>query len=190
VKLAAFAATLLLLSAPLATFAAGADVRDPAKGAAYESEDLEVRAPGPAWKLNTVVQGAPGVRGAYVFHRNAEKGRNRSSVISFTIENEPVPPEPAKYADGVLAQLSEPPLSFKRGKVSEITVKGMAGVKTDYTDRDNLRHFTQICVKMPDARLLLVVLQSPDAAAFADDLSALRELLDGVSVKPRPALPR
>lgn len=179
------AALLLFLSAPPAIHAAGADVRDPALGAPYESEDLVTRAPGAAWKLNTVVQGAPGVRGAYVFHRNAEKGRNRSSVLSFTIDNEPVPSEPAKYADAVLTQLSEPPLAFKRGKSSEITVKGMAGVKLDYTDRDGLRQFTQVCVKMPDARLLVVVLQAPDAAAFADDLSALREFLDGIAVKPR-----
>lgn len=167
-------------------FAAPAETyRDPMKGAKYESEDLDVRAPGPQWKLNTVVQGAPGVRGAYVFHRDLKQGRNVSTVISFTIENEPDPAEPAKYADGVMAQLAEPPLSFKKTKVADIAVKGMNGVRLDYADRDGIRQFAQVCVKMADGRLLLVVLQSPDAATFASDQTALRELLDGITVRPR-----
>ena len=177
-RLALAAVALLLLSAP--AFAAEAAI-----GATYESEDLVTRAPGPAWKLNTVVQGSPGVRGVYVLHREPEKGRNRSSLISFTIDNEPLPPDPAKYADSTLAQLAEPPLSFKRGKSAEITVKGMPGVKSDYTDRDALRTFSQVTLKMADGRLLLVVLQSPDAAAYADDLGPLRDFLDGIAVKPR-----
>ena len=171
----------LLLSAPPA-IAAG---EDPARGAPYESEDLIARAPGPQWKLNTVVIGSPGVRGVYTFHRDPEKGRNRSSLISFTIDNEPLPPDPAKYADSTLAQLAEPPLSFKRGKSSEITVKGMPGVKSDYTDKDALRTFSQVTLKMADGRLLLVVMQSPDAAAYADDLGPLRDFLEGIAVKPR-----
>ena len=170
----------VLLAAPAET------VRDPMKGAPYTSEDLDARAPGPQWKLNTVVQGAPGVRGVYTLHRDPVKGRNVSSLISFTIENEPDPPEPAKYAEGVLAQLAEPPLSFKRTKAdTEITVKGMTGVKSEYTDKDGIRHFTQVCLKLADGRLLLAVLQSPDAKAFTSDQNALREFLDGIVVRPR-----
>lgn len=164
--------------------------REAGRGAPYESEDLITRAPGPAWRLNTIVQGSPGVRGVYILHRDPQKGRNRSSLISFTIDNEPLPPDPAKYSDGTLAQLAEPPLSFKRGKTSEITVKGMPGVRSEYTDRDAIRTFSQVTLKMADGRLLLVVLQSPDAAAYADDLGPLRDFLDGISVKPRSTTPQ
>lgn len=176
---------LVLFSLLAGVPAFAADPNDPALGVRYESEDLIARAPAPTWKLNTVVQGAPGVRGVYVFHREPEKGRNRSSLISFTIDNEPLPPEPAKYADSTLAQLAEPPLSFKRGKTSDITVGALTGVKSDYTDKDALRTFSQITLKMADGRLLLVVLQAPDAIAYAEDLGALKDFLDGLAVKPR-----
>lgn len=176
-------ASVLLFSAPAEPY------RDPMKGAPYTSEDLDARAPGPQWKLNTVVQGAPGVRGVYTFHRDPVKGRNVSSVISFTIENEPEPPEADKYADGVLAQLGEPPLSFKKKKApAEITLKGMGGVKHEYADKDDVRQFAQVCLKMADGRLLLVVLQSPDEKAFTADQGALREFLDGIVVRPRKPL--
>ena len=173
------AAALLGAAAP--AFAAEPDAR---LGATYTSEDLDTKAPGPRWRLQTAIPGAPNVRGVYVFHRDAEKGRNRSSLLSFTFEPEPEPPEPAAYLAGVLEHLGQPPFSFKRGRGSELRVNGLPAYKLDYSDKDALRQFSQIAVKLPDGRLLLVALQSPDAKAFAEDLAALRGFLDGIRVRP------
>ena len=173
----------------LVASAAPASGADESLGAAYSSEDLNAKAPGSSWKLRSPVEGAPNVRAVYVFSRPpAKDGRARGTLISFSIENEPVPPEPQAYVETMFDEyLAQPPLSFKVTAGTEMKSGGMSGWKQDYTDRDGLRHFSQATLKMKDGRLLIAVLQSPDADAFKEDAAPFKRFVDGIAVKPRPA---
>ena len=170
-------ALALILAAPPAAKPAASDL-----GKAYESQDFTAKAPGSRWKLQTVVPNAPNLRGAYVYARSAGT-KDRSSLITFAIEQAPVPDDPEKYEQTVMELLKEPPMSMKLVKGSAFTLGKMPGYRMEYTDKDGIRQFVQIAIRSPKGQMLVVALQSPDEGTKAEDLAALRTFVDSVSFR-------
>lgn len=166
--------------------------RSPA-GQTYESEDLVAPAPGPRWSLHTSVPGAPNLRGAFVYARESGGGKTKvdpSSLITFGIDPTPFTAEPEAYVKSGFDRLSEPPLSFKPGKRAAVKLKGSApAFRIEYTDRDGVRHFTQVAILTPRGGMLIVTLQAANASNFSDDLPALMGFIDGLQLKSAPTAP-
>lgn len=187
---AAFLA-LLIAAPPAAKPKAPAKSPDSTAGVTYDSEDLVAKAPGPRWVLHTTVPGAPNLRGAYVHERQSGAGKAKvdpSSIITFGIDPAPFTKDPEAYVKSGFDRLAEPPLSFKAGKRAALTLKGGAkAFRIEYTDRDAVRHFTQVAIVMPRGGILIVTLQGPSKALFAEDLPAFLAFIDGLELKSAPA---
>ena len=164
-----------------------------ALGQTYESEDLVTPAPGARWTLHTSIPGAPNLRGAYVYGRESGGGKAKvdpSSMITFGIDPIPFNKDPEAYVKSGFERLAEPPLSFKPGKRSAVKIKGNApAFRIEYTDRDGVRHFTQVAILTPRGGMLIVTLQAANASNFTDDLPALLGFIDGLQLKSPPAAP-
>lgn len=186
----------VLLAALLAAPPAPAKAPPPVStaGATYDSEDLVAKAPGPKWELHTTVPGAPNLRGAYVHERTSGGGKSTvdpSSLITFGIDPAPFTKDPEVYVKSGFDRLSEPPLSFKPGKRSKLELKGGApAFRIEYTDRDAVRHFTQVAILTPANGILIVTLQGPTKSLFAEDLPAFLAFVDTLEMKAVPPKPK
>lgn len=160
------------------------------EGANYQDEDLDAKAPGPRWRLQTAVPDAPSLRGAYVLPRT-DGGKDRSSLITFAYDAEPGMPLQA-YVDAGMKELQAAPLSFRMKKRGPFKSKGRDAYRADYTDRDGIRHFAQIALQTPSGGIVVSVLQSPDAQAFGEDMPvflAFVERLTPTGAAAKPAAP-
>lgn len=163
-------------------------------GETYESEDLIAPAPGARWTLHTSVPGAPNLRGAFVYARDSGAGKTKldpSSLITFGIDPIPFSQDPEAYVKSGFDRMAEPPLSFKAGKRAAVKLKGNApAFRIEYTDRDGVRHFTQVAILTPQGGMLIVTLQAANASNFADDLPALLGFIDTLQLRaPKAAAP-
>lgn len=186
--LSALAALVLLVGAGPSS----APTTSSALGQKYESEDLDAPAPGKKWILHTSIPGAPNLRGAYVYARESGGGKAKvdpSSLISFGIDPVPFTKDPEAYVKSGFDRMAEPPLSFKPGKRAAVKMKGNApAFRIEYTDRDGIRHFTQVAILTPRGGMLIVTLQAANASNFTDDLPALLGFIDGMTLSsPKPA---
>ena len=154
------------------------------EGANYESEDLDAFAPGPHWRLQTAVPNAPSVRGAYV-HPRRDGEKDHSSLITFAVDPDPGRPLEA-YIDDALRELSAAPLSFQVKKKGAFKSKGRAAIRADYTDKDGVRHFSQVAMETPRGGIVVAVLQAPDAEIFGKELPVFLRFVETLSPKPPP----
>lgn len=158
------------------------------EGADYHDEDLDAKAPGPRWRLQTAIPEAPSLRGAYVLPRT-DGATDRSSLVTFALDEEPGKPLQVYVEEG-LKELEAPPLSFKMKKTGAFKSKGRDAFRADYTDKDGIRHFAQVAILTPSNGVLVAVLQSPDAQAFGEDMPVFLgfvEKLAPAAAKAKPA---
>lgn len=161
------------------------------EGADYHDEDLDAKAPGPRWRLQTAIPEAPSLRGAYVLPRS-DGAADRSSLITFALDEEPGKPLQVYVEEG-LKELETAPLSFKMKKTGAFKSKGRDAYRADYTDKDGIRHFAQVALQTPSNGVLVAVLQSPDAQAFGEDMPvflAFVEKLAPAAAKAKPPTPK
>lgn len=158
------------------------------EGADYHDEDLDAKAPGPRWRLQTAVPEAPALRGAYIFPRT-DNGKDRSSLITFVLDEEPGKPLQPYVEDG-LKELQVAPLSFKIKKSGAFKAKDKTAYRAEYTDKDGVRHFLQIATETPAGGVLVAVLQAPDAVAFGEDVPVFLAFVEKLTpAKAKPAAP-
>lgn len=179
-------AVLLLGAAPAPT------ATRPPNGETYESEDLIAKPPGSRWVLHTSIPGAPNLRGAYVNPRTSGgKGSvDPSSMITFGIDPVPFTKDPEAYVKSGFDRMGQPPLSFRPGKRAAVKLKGSApAFRIEYTDRDGVRHFTQVAILTPRGGILIVTLQAPSAGTFTEDLPVFLEFIDNLQLRPAASRP-
>lgn len=155
------------------------------EGADYHDEDLDAKAPGPRWRLQTAIPEAPALRGAYVFPRT-DGAKDRSSLITFVLDEEPGKPLQPYVEDG-LKELQVAPLSFRITKSGPFKSKDKTAYRAEYTDKDGVRHFLQVATETPAGGVLVAVLQAPDAEAYGEDVPIFLAFVEKMApAKPKP----
>lgn len=153
------------------------------KGGAYTSDDLTAHAPGRNWYRQDTVRGAANIRAAYVLP-GTENGKDHSSLITFAVDPAPTQSEPLAYLRAGARFFEDPPLSFRLRKAGSFKIRdGVEGGRADFVDKEQVRCFTQIAMRTPAGGILVVALQSPDAAAYGNDLPALIDFVHGIEFK-------
>lgn len=147
---------------------------------AYSDSDVRVQSPGADWNMQPGVPGAPNIRAAFVKPR----GNDRGSILSLAIDATPDAPSPAAYAKRSYDALVQPPFSYKMVKTAEFTWKGNPAARAEFTDADGIRRFAQATIRTPRGGVLVVGLQSPDAASYTDDVKVFLTFLDRLDVPP------
>lgn len=150
----------------------------PTAGVPYADDDVKLPSPGRDWNTQTRIVDAPNLRAAFVKPR----GEGRGSIITFGLDEDPDPPDPARYVANAFDTLTKPPLSFKIVKKAETKWKGQPAFRIEYTDAEGIRHFTQTAIKTPRGGVLVVTLQSPDAKSFAQDRKAFEKVVAGIQL--------
>lgn len=157
------------------------------EGADYHDEDLDAKAPGPRWRLQTAIPEAPALRGAYILPRS-DGAKDRSSLITFVLDKDPGKPVQPYVEDG-LKELQVAPLSFRITKSGPFKSKDKPAYRAEYTDRDGIRHFLQVATETPTGGVLVAVLQAPDAAAYAEDMPVFLAFVEKIApARPKPAV--
>jgi hypothetical protein len=165
-----------LLSPPLPSGPGG-------KGVDYLAPDLKYPSPGSDWQLQTIVPGAPQLRGAFTLSHGAAG----DSLITFAIDKNPAQSDPLEYMEKGFEQLTRPPILFKITRKGADKVKGLPAARMEYTDRDGKRQFREEVARAPDGSMLVTVLQAPDQDSFQADVHDFERGLAGIDLSAKKA---
>lgn len=180
VALGILAGTLVLLPS---TFAAADEPSR--RGLPYVDDELRMPAPGPEWLMQEEVPDAPSLAGAFMLVRG-----DKASLVAFSVDATPSTSDPALYVQRGFETLTKPPLSFKPLRKAPFKWKEQQAFRVEYTDSEGKRHFAQAAIKTPRGGILVVTLQSPNAATYKQDLPVYVAFLNRIELTgPKAATP-